>query len=305
MRVSVIIVSYFSEQFIEKCLNSIFQSTYKDIEVILVDNDSKDETKEVVQKYSESVRAFFLEKNIGFSAANNYGARQASGELLFFLNHDAFVWRDCIGVLVEEYKLMGENSIIVAPRLLNMDGSVQHSDYSFPNVWSVVSESLFLNYFFKKKKVQEESAKYKKCEAVSGAAMMMSKKRFEEIGGWDESLFWMDDVDFCYRNFLSGGRIFQVLRAKSYHLIGGSAKKFPEKVIPNQLMSRLKFFKKHGHFFEIICAFIFLYFQAISRGLIFSLLSPFNYLCRKKCVGYLRCVILLPKTLINDEQIVA
>lgn len=302
---SVIIVSYFSGQFIEKCLNSIFQSTYKDVEVIIVDNGSKDETKDVVRKYSDSVRAFFLEKNMGFSAANNYGAQQSSGELLFFLNHDAFVWKDCISVLVEEYNRMGENSIIVAPRLLNMDGSVQHSDYFFPNVWSVVSESLFLNYFFKEKKMQDESADYKECEAVSGAAMMMSKKRFEEIGGWDKNLFWMDDVDLCYRNFLSGGRTFQVLRAKSYHLIGGSAKKFSEKVIPNQLMSRLKFFKKHGNFFEIICVFVFLYFQAISRGLIFLLLSPFNYLYRKKCAGYLRCLILLPKTLMNDEQIVA
>lgn len=302
MKVSVIIVTYFSECFIQRCIECVLQSSYKDIEIIVIDNNSKDRTKEILKSFDKKIRCVFLDKNIGFSGANNIGIQHSCGDILFFLNHDAFVSETCIEQLVEYYKDFKNPNIILAPLLLNMDGSTQESCFKFPGIMDILKESLFFNYLIKKSAVifTPNTNKIISCEGLSGAALMISKNRINEIGHWDENLFWMDDIDLCYRNKISNGQNMILKAASCRHIISGSAKNFPEKVIPYQIVSKLKFFKKHHDFFSQFIIFLLLMLQCFSRILILLLIFIFKKEYAKKLSGYLKASILLIKTLIGN-----
>src|SRR5688572_20192867 len=83
---SIIIVTYNNQQTIKECLDSIIKNSH-DHEIIVVDNDSEDKTASIVKKYT-NISLIKNSENLGFSKANNIGAKQAKGEFLIFLNPD-------------------------------------------------------------------------------------------------------------------------------------------------------------------------------------------------------------------------
>jgi len=86
-KVSVIIPAFNSEQFIEETINSILKQTYKDFEIIVVDDGSKDGTPEVLEKYKDNL-VYVRKKNEGISLARNQGIKRARGEYIAFIDHD-------------------------------------------------------------------------------------------------------------------------------------------------------------------------------------------------------------------------
>lgn len=284
--VSVILVTYNSEKFIADCIHHIQQSEQIATEIIVVDNNSQDHTRRILEKFN--VKKVYLNFNAGFSKANNIGSQYARSDYLFFLNHDAFVDKDCIFKLYEFYKQKNSSNLILAPMLLNVDGSFQLSFWEYPTVLDVFKEAFFLNYFFNKKKYSH-SKKYLEVSAISGAALFMGKKLFENLKGFDENLFWVEDVDLCYRNNLSGGSNVVLFEACCKHFIGGSGKNFPEIVIPNQILSRLKFFYKHKKM-EYPIVFILLLIQCVKRSIVLSLWPFLNKSLRKKRNAYIKAL---------------
>lgn len=306
MKVSVIIVTYFSEKYIRKCIESLLTSSYRDIEIIVVDNDSRDATPSILREYEGRIRSVFLSENRGFSAGCNAGAIHSSGEILFFLNPDAFVTPDCIEKMVS-FLSSQPGKVIVGPLILNEDGSIQRSVFPFPGIFDIAIEAFFISYLLNLWKRPPSSllqSPYFECEAMSGAALMIRKEHFYEIGGWDENLFWMEDVDLCYRNKIAGGKNFIVSSAVAYHSVSGSARNFPEKVIPNQILSKIKFFKKHKGLFVTLGVFFLLVCHCISRILILSLLSFAGEIFRKKLYGYIRAIRHLPGVLVSRGKVV-
>ena len=90
--VSVLIVTYNSEEFVRSCLDSIFRNTgYPNFEIVVVDNGSTDRTAAAIGDYQDRVRFIALEQNTGFAAGNNRAARVAQGDYLLFLNVDTMV----------------------------------------------------------------------------------------------------------------------------------------------------------------------------------------------------------------------
>src|SRR5258708_39755945 len=90
MKLSIITVSYNAEGFIKDYLQSLKKNLPPQSEVIIVDNNSQDETIKIIEKF-DFVKLIRNDQNLGFSKGNNIGAKQARGEYLFFLNHDAKV----------------------------------------------------------------------------------------------------------------------------------------------------------------------------------------------------------------------
>ena len=104
MKVSVVTVCKNSEAFIERAMKSVIEQTYKDIEYIIIDGDSQDGTREIIDQYSELLSNFVSEPDSGLYSAMNKGIKLATGEFIYFLNSDDYlfdvnVFQDVVGFI--------------------------------------------------------------------------------------------------------------------------------------------------------------------------------------------------------------
>jgi GT2 family glycosyltransferase len=246
----------------------------------VVDNASSDQTVEELAPRFPQVKFIANINNVGFSAANNQAVKQASGQMLLFLNPDARLLDEGMKKALEMQNTTGS---IIGPKILNPDGSLQESVIKIPNCWDIIKEALFLTYVFKNNTAGILSAN---AYALSGACLLMPRGLFDELGGFDEDLFWMDDVDLCYRARKAGARIVYFNEWTVMHTIGVSSKKNYNKVIANQLISKLKFFRKNKRNFDFLFSAIFIQLHIILRILVFLPLL-FDQQTRKKWRAYL------------------
>lgn len=121
--VSVIIPAYNAEKYIDKCLISVLQQTYKDMEIIVVNDGSTDSTESIVKKYCDEKQniRLFSQKNQGVSAARNQGIANANGEFLFFIDADDYVDNDLLKELVNEADLY--NSDLICGEIIDNNSS--------------------------------------------------------------------------------------------------------------------------------------------------------------------------------------
>ncbi len=124
--VSIIIVNYSEKDLLADCLSSLKKTTYDNLEIIVVDNNSKDESVEFLLKEYPEIKVIKLEKNYGFAIPNNIAAKSAKGKYLVFLNNDTIVKPEWLIELVEV--LEKNDEIKIAQSLLvKPNGSVDSS----------------------------------------------------------------------------------------------------------------------------------------------------------------------------------
>ncbi len=178
VRASIIIPAYNEERHIAKCIESLLQQNYSDIEIIIIDNGSKDKTRDIAQsyieKYPQKIRLIKLSQNMGPGAARNIGAKQASGEILLFLDADMIFPPDYITNLVEPIKR-------------NMAVSTSHS------------EELVGNLEKRWVKVQGQLKKSPHTGKI-GVARAIRKDIFLKYGGFDPTLHYHDDRTFFHKS---------------------------------------------------------------------------------------------------------
>jgi len=105
--VSIIILTYNSEGYIENCLQSIFAQTYRNIEVLVVDNNSKDNTVKIIENWKLKIENFKFIKNLinmGYTGGNNLGIKENRGEYVIILNPDVILDENYIKIIVEEFE---------------------------------------------------------------------------------------------------------------------------------------------------------------------------------------------------------
>lgn len=107
-KVSIIVPVYNSEKYIERCLNSVISQTYKNIEIIIVDDGSSDNSFNVISKFDDKRIKYFRKENEGVSIARNYGIKRASGEYLLFVDSDDYISRDMVQELVKQTEGLSE-----------------------------------------------------------------------------------------------------------------------------------------------------------------------------------------------------
>lgn len=113
MRVSIVTVCFNSEKYIEKTIQSVLEQTYKDIEYIIIDGNSTDKTLEIVNNYRNRISKVISEKDNGIYDAMNKGIKEATGDIIYFLNSDdKFVDSQVIDDVVNEFLRMPEVGII-------------------------------------------------------------------------------------------------------------------------------------------------------------------------------------------------
>ena len=123
-KVSIIIVSFNVQSYLVSAIDSILKSNYSNYEIIVVDNNSYDNTVDIVSDKYPKVNIISNDENVGFGKAVNQGAKIASGDYFLILNPDTIIEEDMINDLIE-YMESNENIGMVGPKILNSDGSLQ------------------------------------------------------------------------------------------------------------------------------------------------------------------------------------
>jgi len=108
---------------------------------------------------------------------------------------------------------------------------------------------------------------------VSGAAMLFERSVFEWFGGLDPEMFWMEDADLCLRVCQAGGTCWYVNGPGIVHIGGESSKRNVDRMIANQLLSRIKFARKHGSAVGAMLMVLVIVLHAFTRAMAFSIVG--------------------------------
>lgn len=236
VEVSIVIVNWNSKEFIENCLLSIPEGDY---EVIVVDNGSDDGSADFIEKRFPHTKLIRNSTNRGFAVACNQGASIARGEYIFFLNPDTILQKDSLKKLVEFARSQARLGA-VGPRLMGQDGEIQNSVRRFPTMRGV-----FIGR--KERLVQKLSSERPfSVDQISGAAFLIKRDLWRDVGGMDERFFmFYEEVDLCRRLKDLGYNIYYLPAARITHLGGGSRHKDREVVANYYLKSMFLYFKKY------------------------------------------------------------
>ncbi|MEX1190259.1 MAG: glycosyltransferase family 2 protein [Bacteroidia bacterium] len=286
--VSVVIVSYNVKDLLEKCLDSIYSQHSKlSLEVIVLENASSDGSADFIEWKYPQVTLVRNEKNEGFPKANNQGFALAKGKYILMLNPDT----EFIDNGIEHmYDFLEKNQAIglIAPKLLNSDKSLQLSTWRFPTLYSVFCELFFLNslnqkHFYSDKNLDEPF----QADSFSGAALFFKSSLLKSAKGLDESMFWIEDIDFCFRLTREGFAMQYRPEIQVIHHSGQSAKKNYNISLSNQIFNKIKFFRKHHSItaFRLVQGMSFIHVSI--KILIFTLLSPVNLVYYRKLKAYI------------------
>lgn len=269
---SVIIVTWNSEEDIEECLSSIYNPSYNEselkIETIVVDNNSSDKSIEVIENfiknYPNNVKLIKNPENAGYTKGCNQGMKIASGEFVLLLNPDTKIQDKALQKMVNF--LLARNDIgAVAPQLLNKDNNIQYSCRKFPKYTDMFFEiGLLSSVFSKSKFFARWKMRYFSHEELSeveqpmGAALMIKNDLLKRINHMDERFYmFFNDIDTCKQISDLGYKIFFNPDAKIYHKTGKSIFKDRARMIKSWNEDCLKYFRKNGynpllHFFLFI-----------------------------------------------------
>jgi len=252
-------------------------------EIIVVDNHSSDDTKEVIANKYPSVKFIANSDNKGFSAANNQGIKTASGEIILLLNPDTEVPDPSALEEIKKYMDANPDIAIMAPRLLNTDGSFQPSFWEYKPVEDTLLQLIGAGGLRKIEQPVLPTA----IQVASGAALIFRKTLIDEVGGLDENMFWMEDIDFCHKVWKKGKKIIFHPDIKIIHHGGKSSVGNEVITIPNQVISKIKFSRKNDSVLVFYIVDILNLFFIISRLLIFTIISLINNRFKYKRKAYL------------------
>lgn len=229
---SIIIVSYNTKAFLEKCLDSLRKNApiQYSFEIIVVDNDSKDGSCEMVKKNFIDVQLIENKKNYGFSKANNIGIKKAKGRYILFLNSDTEVSQDTLDTMVA---FMDDQTDAGAAtcKVVMPNGKLDDASHrGFPTPWNSFSYFSGLAKLFPKSMLfngynlaWKDIHKTHTIDALAGAFMLVRREAGEQAGWWDEDYFFYgEDLDFCYELSQKGWNIYYVPIVKILHYKGVS-----------------------------------------------------------------------------------
>ncbi|MBA3726348.1 MAG: glycosyltransferase family 2 protein [Armatimonadetes bacterium] len=250
---SVTICSWNTLPDLRVCLQSLEAARGEgSFEVVVIDNASGDGSAKMVAEEFDWVRLFALDQNLGFGRGHNYAFAQSDARLLMALNSDTIVHATAIEKII---RFMDSDASIgiVGPKLLNPEGTLQMSCRRFPTPVAALFRNtplgkLFPNNRFTRDYLMSDwpHSEARDVDWVSGAALTMTRRLYNQNGGFDEQFFmYLEDVDICYRAHEKGYRVVYYPEAVVTHAIGRSTDRVANRMIRQFHKSMMLFYRKH------------------------------------------------------------
>lgn len=260
VKIAVVIVTFNNKETILPCLKSLSLSlaNYKS-QIIVVDNNSKDKTLDVLENNVSNFTSSFTDfnyiansANVGFTKAVNLGLAKLEGDFFLLLNPDVELKKDTISTLVGCFAAYPEAGA-VAPQLLFPDGQIQKSCRRFPRKRDVFFEIFGITKLFPQnhtinqwKMVDFDHQKSQFVEQPQGAFVLMRDQIVKKIGQLDEQFpMFFSDVDYCKRIINAGWKIWFCAESSVIHHKGHSVYQYRKKMIKTSHKSFIDYFAKY------------------------------------------------------------
>lgn len=237
-RLDIVIVAWNNAPTIRRCLASLEPHRSPAIHVVVVDNASKDATRDEARCFEATgVSVIANASNRGFAAACNQGAQMGTAPAILFLNPDCEIQGDALTAL---QRCLEANKQIAAvgARLVDADGAFQDgfAVRRFPRLMDFFAEALLLNQWMPRNPWNRRyrclgfsSERSQTVEQPAGACLLVRRTSFEAVHGFDEGFYpaWFEDVDLCRRVHDQGGEIYYCAAATVRHVGGASVQVLP------------------------------------------------------------------------------
>mgnify|MGYP006086142885 CR=1 FL=1 len=217
--VSIIVPHYNNYTILKECIESLTKLSYKNTEIIIIDNNSSDNSAINIKKEFSQIILHQLDENIGYAGACNVGAKIAQGKYLLFINNDTIHKVDFIEHLLK--KITSNNKIVaVQPKVQNINNK-GYFDYAGASGGLID----YLVFPFTRGRIfntiEKDNGQYDNAEKVfwtSGVCFITKKNIFLDLDGFDESLFaHMEEIDYCWKCYLAGYECWVEPKAVIYH----------------------------------------------------------------------------------------
>jgi GT2 family glycosyltransferase len=278
--ISIITVNYNGLALTVELLNSIKKLSYKNLEVFVVDNASKESPQEYLAEHFPEVKCIRSDANLGFAGGNNLAARQAKGDFIFYINNDAEITEGCLEKLISLFEKRPKLGI-VSPLICYFKESkgasndlIQYAGMTQMNALTARNSTIG-----EKTRDTGQYADATPTAYAHGAAMMMSRKATEKVGLMFEDFFlYYEELDWCERIRKAGFEIFVEPRARIYHkesaTVGASSTLKTYYINRN----RIYFMRRNYGGLSFVAFLLFLTFVAIPKNLLgFILRGSFDH----------------------------
>ena len=254
MKLSIVIVNYNVEHFLEQCLISVRKAIDQlDAEVFVVDNNSVDGSVSMIKNKFKDVKLIANKENVGFSSANNQAIKLAQGEYVLLLNPDTVVEEDTFLKCIQFMDNKADSGGLGVKMIDGKGKFLPESKRGLPTPSVAFFKIFGLSSLFPKSKVMGRyhlgflaKNKNHSIEILSGAFMLLRKKALDKIGLLDESFFmYGEDIDLSYRLILGGYKNYYFSETSIIHYKGESTKKTSINYVFVFYNAMIIFAKKH------------------------------------------------------------
>ena len=231
VQISVVIVTYNSNNYLLQCIQSILKSQVINItEIIVIDNNSDDKSEEIIELIATEIKFIPNKINVGFAAACNQGILLAKGKYVFLLNPDTILLNDILKIFTDFMEMdINKNVWCVGSQLLNENSQFSKSFGRFPNLIDVFSEQfgikgLILKISFVRKIFRNPNlTKQAEVHFIMGCNMFIRSIVLEKIGLFDERFFLnFEETELAWRAKKAGYKCLVLPKAKIIHYSGKS-----------------------------------------------------------------------------------
>jgi len=239
VQLSIIIINYKTPGLTIRCLESLFYSIKGLAEVVVIDNNSGDNSNELIQSCFPDIFYIDNDQNHGFGRANNQGIGQTMSDLVLLLNSDIIIPNNTIEKCIKKYEETSDLGVLGC-KLLNEDGTHQKSTFSIASFRKMLDQNLIINKLWP---MGEEPA-----DAVMGSFMLIPRKVLDECGLFDPDFFmYCEELELCHRIAKKGYKIEYFDGASAIHKHGGSSTNKEWGMKQRYLSTALLFLKVRGY----------------------------------------------------------
>ena len=267
MDLSAVVINYKSRDALADCLEALLadaRASALALETLVIDNDSRDGTAEMMAARFPGIRLIANSDNVGYARAVNQGVAATSAPFVLVLNPDCVPLAGSLAALLGH--LLGHPKAAMAgAQLLNTDGSIEYSARSFPgfftflfNRYSLLTRLFPSNPWSRRYLMSDwDHSSVREVDWMSGACMLVRREAIAAVGGMDEKFFMFnEDVDWCRRFHQAGWANVYVPAARVTHHIGASRSKVAPRVIWSRHLGMIRYFRKHHSRHPVLVALV-------------------------------------------------